>query len=49
MSHRRADLGHILLLNTNKKSYIGVPTAPIHVAVSDFEKVNIKVALSLKA
>ncbi len=39
--HRKgADLGHMLPLNTNRKSYTGSPMAPSHVSLSDFEGRN---------
>ncbi len=34
---KAADLGHILLLNTNRKSYPGRPKPPSHLTLSDFE------------
>ncbi len=35
MSYKGAELGHLLLLNTNMKSHMGCPTAPSDLTLSD--------------
>ena len=37
ISRKGAELGHMLLLNTNRKSYVGSPIPPSHLILSDLE------------
>ena len=43
--HKGTELGYVLLLNTNRKSHMGSPTAPLHLTLGD----KVKVAQTLKA
>ncbi len=36
ISRKGAELGHVLLLDTNRKSHMESPTAPSHLTLSDF-------------
>ncbi len=38
VSRKGAELGHVLLLNTNREPYMGSPMAPLHLTLSDLEK-----------
>ncbi len=40
ISRKGADSGHVLLLNTNKKSHVESLTAPSHLTWSDLERLN---------
>ncbi len=40
ISHTRAYLGPMLLLNIKRKPYVGNPIAPSHLTLSDLERSN---------
>ncbi len=42
ISTKAADLGRILLLNTNRKSYTGSPTLSSRVTLSDLERSELR-------
>ncbi len=42
MSRKAVELGHILLLNTNRKSYIGSPKPSSHLTLSDLERSKLR-------
>ncbi len=48
-SRKGAELDHVLLLNTSRKSHMGSPAAPSHLTLSDHSKVKFKVTQTLKA
>ncbi len=40
ISHKVAELGHILLLNINRRPHMGNPMTPSHFTLSDLERSN---------
>ena len=42
ISCKGAELGHMLLLNTNRKSYMGSPIVPSHLTLSDTERLKLR-------
>ncbi len=40
--HKSAELGHMLLLNANRKSYTGSPIPPSYLTVSDLESSKLR-------
>ena len=42
VSRKGAELGYILLLNTNSNPYMGSRMAPLHLTLSDIERLNSK-------
>ncbi len=50
ISHKRADLGHILLLNTNRKPFMGIALVPSRLTLGDLDVLNLNPEqLALKA
>ena len=48
ISRKGAELGHVLLLDTNRKSHMESPTAPSHLTLSDLVRSRSR-SLTLKA
>ncbi len=38
ISRKRAVLGHVVLLNTNRKSYMGIALLPSHLTLDDLDR-----------
>ncbi len=43
MSGKVIELSHMLLLSTNKMSYMGSPNVPLHFSLIDLEKIKLMV------
>ncbi len=48
ISRKAAELGHMLLLNTNRKSYVGSPIPLSHLTLSDLERAKLRCRNDLK-
>ncbi len=42
ISHKAAELCHMLLLNANRKSYMGSPISVSHLTLSDLERSKLR-------
>ncbi len=42
LSRKAAELSHIVLLKTNRKSYMGKPKTPSHLTLSDLERSKVR-------
>ena len=42
ISRKATELGHMLLLNTSRKSYMGSPIPPSHLTLSDLERSKLR-------